>query len=250
MNTFFYRHNNTVAPAIINEERIVFNELTFVIKGKLDYVVNGKPYTINQGDAIYVCSGSIRKRETAEICDYISFNFYRKLEMDMPVALQNCINEEMLSIFDACDKIYSKYNDWFDKIDLLRKTLIELILSSIEEKNENPIISTTIKYIRKNLSQKITLQQLAKEVSYSPNYLDAMFKKTVGLSLINYIINERINYAKRLIDEGILSLKDIAETVGINDYNYFCRIFKKVSNQSPSSYRTFIHGKKNKSHLQ
>jgi YesN/AraC family two-component response regulator len=239
-----------MAPSIINEERVAFNELTFVLKGKLDYVVNGKPYAVNQGDAIYISSGSIRQRETAEICDYISFNFYREIEMDMPVALQNCVSEEMLCIFDACDKIYSKYNDWFDKIDLLRKILIKLVLSNIEEKNESPIISKTIKYIRNNLSQKITLQQLAKEVSYSPNYLDAIFKKSMGVSVINYIIFERINYAKRLIDEGILSLKDISETVGISDYNYFCRLFKKVCSQSPSSYRALIHGKKNKSYPQ
>jgi two-component system response regulator YesN len=111
-------------------------------------------------------------------------------------------------------------------------------------------LSGKIKYIRNNLSQKITLQQLAKEVSYSPNYLDAMFKKSMGVSVINYIIFERINYAKRLIDEGILSLKDISETVGISDYNYFCRLFKKVCSQSPSSYRALIHGKKNKSYPQ
>jgi two-component system response regulator YesN len=243
MNTFFYRHNNTVAPYVLNEKKVTFNELTFVIKGKLEYVVNGKPYSISEGDAVYIKAGSIRQRISTELCDYVSFNFYYEIDENLPIAIKDCIGEEMLCIFTACDQIYSKYSDWFDKIDLLRITAVKLILSNIKSKSEKPIISQVTNYIRNNLSQKITLKELASMVRYSPNYLDTLFKKTIGISLVSYIIRERINYAKRLIDENILSLRNIAETVGISDYNYFCRMFKKITGQSPSGYSTTIQGK-------
>ncbi len=245
MNTFFYRHNSTEQPTPINEEKIPFNELTFVLKGALEYKINGEKYTVNSGDAIYIKSGSFRQRSSEEICDYVSFNFYNDLDTKMPVAIPDCVNEELLLLFNACDKIYLKYYDWFDKIDPLLNVIAKLILSNIEYVTENPVISQTKTYIRNNLQNKITLAELSEKAGYSPNYLDTLFKKNTGVSLINYIVCERVDFSKRLIDEGVLSLKEIAEAVGTNDYNYFSRIFKKVCGQTPSEYRALIHGKKN-----
>ncbi|MBQ8426356.1 MAG: AraC family transcriptional regulator [Clostridia bacterium] len=245
MNTFFYRHNSTEMPGAINEERIPFNELTFVLKGQLNYKINGESCPVKSGDAIYIKSGSLRQRMDLEICDYVSFNFYNDFDCQLPILLSNCINSEMKLLFSVCDKIYSKYYDWFDKIDPILNTIVKLILSNLEYISENPVIAKTKMYIRDNLQSKITLTDLAEKAGYSPNYLDALFKKTTGTSLINYIMRERVDFSKRLIDEGVLSLKEISEAVGIDDYNYFSRIFKKISNQTPSSYRALIHGKNN-----
>lgn len=243
MNTFFYRHNSTELPGAINKERIPFNELTFVLKGQLDYNINEQRFSVKSGDAIYIKSGNFRQRLVSDICDYVSFNFYNDLGVDLPILLSNCINSEMKLLFSVCDLIYSKYYDWFDKIDPILNAIVKLILSNIEQISENPVIAKTKMYIRDNLQNRITLNDLAEKAGYSPNYLDALFKKTTGVSLINYIMQERVDFSKRLIDEGVLSLKEISEAVGIDDYNYFSRIFKKISKQTPSSYRDLIHGK-------
>ena len=63
-----------------------------------------------------------------------------------------------------------------------------------------------------------------------------MFKKHEGVSIINYLISQRITEAKRLLIEGSTSLKDVATLVGYNDYNYFSRIFKKNVGCSPKDF--------------
>ena len=232
-------------PRVITGEKIPFNELTFVIKGQLDYKINGQTFVIKGGSAIYIKSGSFRQRSAQEICDYVSFNFYNDVDANLPVAIPDCINSELMLLFEVCDQIYLKYYDWFDKIDPLLNAIQKLILSNIEHETENPVITKIKTYIRNNLKNKITLTELSEQMGYSPNYLDTLFKKNTGISLINYIVHERVGFSKRLIDEGVLSLKEISEAVGIEDYNYFSRVFKKVCCQSPSEYRALIHDKKN-----
>jgi two-component system response regulator YesN len=63
-----------------------------------------------------------------------------------------------------------------------------------------------------------------------------VFKKNEGVSIINYLISQRITEAKRLLTEGATSLKDVATLVGYNDYNYFSRIFKKNVGCSPKDF--------------
>ena len=102
--------------------------------------------------------------------------------------------------------------------------------------NENPLVSAIKKYVLENMQENISLSMIASHVGYSPNYCDTIFKKHENVSVINYLISQRIIEAKRLILEGVLSLKDIAQTVGYSDYNYFSRIFKKNVGCSPKDF--------------
>ena len=242
MNTFFYRHHKfNEKPHIIILEKIPFNELTFVLKGQLDYEIDGKQYSIKDGDAIYLKSGSLRKRNTTSKCDYISFNFYDDMEINLPIHITECISEEIKLLFSVCDQIYFKYYDWFEKFDIVLNLIIKLLSERIKARSEKPISLSVKMYIRNNLANKLTLLTIANSVGYSPNYLDTTFKKITGLSVVDYIINERINEAKRLLDEGVLSLRDIAFEVGFEDYNYFSRTFKKRVGKTPTEYKNMIH---------
>lgn len=78
---------------------------------------------------------------------------------------------------------------------------------------------------------------MAAEIGYSPNYCDTIFKKQMGVSIINYAIKAKIEKAKLLISENILSLPDIAFSLGFDDYNYFSRTFKKHCGYSPLKFK-------------
>lgn len=238
MNALYYRHNkSSQSPKAILRNVIDFNELTIVLKGELIYEVNGQTYVIKKGDYIYIKSNSIRSRKEGTQADYVSFNFYKDIE-NLPTHVSDCITNEIKLMLGVCDEIYSKYNDWFDKIDKALDLIITLLKNKVVSLEENPIILSIKRYIRNNLSTKLTLSKISNHVGYSPNYCDALFKKETGISVVSYLIEERIAEAKRLIDEKILSLKDIAESVGFDDYNYFSRTFKKVSGATPTEYKT------------
>ena len=161
----------------------------------------------------------------------------------MPHYFENCVSSEIKLIFSACDEIVSKYYEWTDKIETALMLILNILKDKLTTREENRTIVNIKRHVNKNLSKKLTLENISSIVGYSPNYLDTLFKKETGKSILNYVIAERITKAKLLLQEGILSLKEISETVGFEDYNYFSRTFKKKSGYSPTEYKLSLHKK-------
>lgn len=241
MNTFYFRHNDQSTPtgAIICTQ-IAYNDLTFVLKGSLKYTINDKPIVANAGDCIFIPSGSSRLRDAGENNEYISFNFYKTPSIHMPTHMTSIISRDIKLMLGVCDEIYAKYHNWAEKIDKALELIIKLLVDKLSALEENPIIVSIKRYIRLNIRNKLTLCDVSNHVGYSPNHCDTIFKKETGDSIINYLINERVAEAKRLLDEGVLSLRNIAEAVGFEDYNYFSRTFKKVTGKTPTEYKSTI----------
>ena len=99
-------------------------------------------------------------------------------------------------------------------------------------------------YIREHAHEDISLEAVAEQVRLSPFYVSKMFKEQFGANYIDYLTECRIDKAKQLLGDPDKSLKEIAFEVGYNDPNYFSRVFKKVTDLSPSDYRKELIMKK------
>ena len=64
------------------------------------------------------------------------------------------------------------------------------------------------------------------------------FKNKTGLSIVEYITQERLNTAKRILKKTDLPVKAVSSMVGYEDYAYFTRVFKKETGESPTTYRS------------
>ncbi|WP_338556463.1 response regulator [Paenibacillus sp. KS-LC4] len=105
-------------------------------------------------------------------------------------------------------------------------------------KNVSSTVVTKIRhYIRSRLNQEITREELAAHVYLNPAYLSRLFKKETGLSLSDAIIQERIQEAKRLLEETEYKITDIAEKVGYTSLGSFSNLFKRVVGVTPQLYR-------------
>lgn len=93
-------------------------------------------------------------------------------------------------------------------------------------------------YIRRHISEEISIADISEILHCSEKHLSREFKRQTGLTVTEYIIGERITMAKALLTETEWSIQTIASRVGYEDYSYFTRIFKKMTNESPSQYRT------------
>lgn len=94
-----------------------------------------------------------------------------------------------------------------------------------------------MRYVRTHLSEKITLEDLAREIFLSRTYISGVFKAQTGLSLSSYIMSARVSKAKRLLRESRMSLSDVAAGCGFEDQSYFTRIFTRETGTSPKKYR-------------
>ena len=91
--------------------------------------------------------------------------------------------------------------------------------------------------IREHYTENITLTGLAEKYSISVSYLSELLKAHLQLSFSEYISSKRIQKAKELLADDSLSIEQIAEQTGYNDYFYFTKVFKKNTGISPSKYR-------------
>ena len=103
--------------------------------------------------------------------------------------------------------------------------------------NSSDIIEDIVSYIRDNLSEELSLDELASKANLSPFYFSRLFKRETGFSPHDYILTSRINHAKYLLLTSTLSIKDICFKLGFSSESAFCTAFKKKINQSPGDFR-------------
>jgi len=102
--------------------------------------------------------------------------------------------------------------------------------------NTDDNISQIVNWVGENFTQKITLEDLSKKFGLSPNYICTRFSQAVNNSLTGYITRLRMEQASLYIKEGNLSMKEIAEKVGFNDYYYFNKVFKNYYDMTPTEF--------------
>ncbi|PTY77195.1 AraC family transcriptional regulator [Heyndrickxia sporothermodurans] len=104
-------------------------------------------------------------------------------------------------------------------------------------KYSTPIIECQ-HYIYNHLYGDITLNNLAEMCCLSPNYLSSLFKKEVGISISEYIQQQRIEEAKKLLVITKHPISDISTWLNFNDQSYFIKVFKKFVGVTPRQFRS------------
>lgn len=92
-------------------------------------------------------------------------------------------------------------------------------------------------YLYNHLAAPVNIPQVAAYVGLSAPYCCSVFKRHTGIPIIQYLNGLRINKAKEYIRSGGYSLKQAARMVGMDNYAYFCRIFKKLEQLTPSQFQ-------------
>lgn len=92
-------------------------------------------------------------------------------------------------------------------------------------------------YLVAHCDRAVTLDQLSESHEISPFHLSRIFAKHLGMSISDALTLARIDRAKTLLSQRHLSVKEVAPRVGFTDSNYFAKVFRKITGQSPSEYR-------------
>jgi AraC-like DNA-binding protein len=99
-------------------------------------------------------------------------------------------------------------------------------------------IQQAVDYIRNHLSEPLNVSSIAKIAGLSRAYFTRSFTLKEGLSPAEFVLNERMTLATKLLVEGDISVKQIAIACGFDDPNYFAKVFRRVFNTSPTEFRT------------
>lgn len=104
--------------------------------------------------------------------------------------------------------------------------------------NIPPCVAKVMEWIRANYYMPLTVNSIAGEFGYNADYLSTLFKKSVNISLVQFINKTRIDISKSLIVTYDITIKETAYSCGFADEKYFMKTFKKLENMTPSQYKS------------
>lgn len=99
------------------------------------------------------------------------------------------------------------------------------------------LVNSAIAYIDENLSGKILIEQICHSIGTNASTLNFKFRRELNLSVLQYITEQRIKKARKLLIGTSYSISKIAERCGFENMYYFSNKFKKIQGVSPSNYR-------------
>lgn len=91
-------------------------------------------------------------------------------------------------------------------------------------------------YVEVNYAQRLTLEELAATIGYTPAYLGKLFRSQTGMGFADYLGSIRLDRAKEMLQTGA-NVHEVAEQVGYRDIDYFNRKFKQRFGANPSSFK-------------
>ena len=123
---------------------------------------------------------------------------------------------------------------------------MDYLLVLLERNSEHVIdaneICTLLKnYIAKNVDHVLTREELSNYAHLNADYLNRIFKKQNGESLMSYVVKVKMEKAKQLMKKTELNITQISEMVGYDNYSYFATCFKKYEGISAKQYRECLN---------
>lgn len=103
--------------------------------------------------------------------------------------------------------------------------------------NISKTVRMAVEYVTVHYKESIGLNDVAEAAGVNSTYLSYLFSQEMGIGFSNYLLNLRIQCAKKLLEESSLKIRQVAEKSGFNDYHYFSKVFKKMTGVSAAQYR-------------
>ncbi len=233
----------------------------FAIKtGSLSFPFNNEILTISEGEYVFFTENDKIDFTLTQASDDVVFYFLSTHSVDNEISddinfyystFPSCVTEtkSKISDFQKFEKYFKDLIYEYNNANLMGcMGYLSLILSFISYNNifyksavKDFLVSKIISYIHLNFQNPITLDDLCNLANASSTYINKLFRKYEGCTVMNYLNKHRIEVAKNEIDKNIYTIDQIAKYVGFNYKSHFCKVFKKFTGLTPTEYYKSTH---------
>ncbi|MFE0556836.1 AraC family transcriptional regulator [Paenibacillus sp. NPDC058910] len=128
------------------------------------------------------------------------------------------------------------FNTFAETIKKVFKEYAKHVMQA-KEHRYSKVVFKVEQYIYNNLYQKLNVQEIADYVGLSTDYLSKQFKKETGMTIVEYLLQEKIKEAKNLMNYSNLSISEISNHLQFYDQSHFIRVFKRICGITPKQYK-------------
>ncbi len=164
--------------------------------------------------------------------DYENYFFYNNIELATTInkLVKECMSDSITK--DALADLTLQEL----LVRIIQTQTIKAIDTNVFPDKNSPIIPV-VEYIRKNIRENISLKELSDKACMSTTSFYRFFKRELGMSPIEFILNEKIKQAKQLLKNPTIQVNEVCFQSGFEDCNYFIRLFKKYEGITPKQYQ-------------
>lgn len=245
------------------------HQIIYIKSGLIEITIDGEKYTATDSSLIIIShfeEHSIKQlsegydRYTLQIDPNSSEifreegKFIKHVMVRRPNSFNNIIDmKQYESDLDylfgqICKECHNQYPLCQEIANLLFKQIILLVLRKdaflrwFVQKDDLTIVEKICEDFEKNYNRSYSLKSLAEQFYISESHLSHIFKKNMGISIMNYLLSCRLTATKNLLSKSNLPISEIAEKCGFSDLSDFSRTFKKKVGLTPREFRnTFKH---------
>lgn len=241
---FHYCNVNLPKVGAITETTIRYYDLTFVLEGRMIYFADGERFELKEGDAIFLVPGTKRAREASSTAvHFVSFNFTScdTVMPGVPPLLEKCIGPEIRRLCEVYPFAHlSGFGNARDKCGAVLEYILSDIRESLSGKPQNRHVTAAVSHVESNLTARLSLSETASAIGITKEYLSSLFRQHTGKRFTDYVIERKMLLARELIAEGNMTMAEIGEHLGFENYNYFSRMFKRTFEVSPVKFKMSV----------
>jgi two-component system response regulator YesN len=184
------------------------------------------------------------------ICSYIIISGYDEFRLAKK-AIHLGVSEYLLKpldqqqLLEALERAKSQV-DLKKKYEIIKNNSVEVTEEVLNANMMNgyskasKYVAKMIEYVQENYAEKISINDLVKQLGISSTYLNQKFKSETSYTFNDFLIRYRIQQAMNQLKSGEGKVYMIASDVGFKDYKYFTSIFKKYVNCTPSQFQDYF----------
>ncbi|MFM9331774.1 helix-turn-helix domain-containing protein [Paenibacillus mesotrionivorans] len=241
-------------------------ELILMLQGRYGFYLNETPVVLQPGELILIGSNELHTDYPCDNGSYLVFQFdiqehlensglpyYRYFaDPSVPLSRLNYIFQENHEVRQTVARCIQSINEEFlakqDGYEIAISIQIKQIILSLLRADSRKVIPSrensdiirlrpVLDYIDIHLSDKLQVEEACKLANMSYHYFVKYFKKTMGISFVDYITLKKIRRAERLLLTKDLSISQIGEEVGMSNMAHFYKMFRKFKACSPNEFR-------------
>ena len=153
----------------------------------------------------------------------------------------NGIVDRLSWLGDSAEDIHARYYRlaYYSKeqLECIKHLMSHILFDSAIEIVHDTVAEKAEEYIKAHISEDLSVDKLCKGLFISKNRLYAEFRKYFGMTVNEYICDYRIELAKGMLKKNDKSISAISSAVGMDNYAYFCKLFKSKTGMSPTEFR-------------